>query len=79
MENIRYIQVYFISIAMLLVLVGKIYADKEYDTFVDRIYLAIVWITIAVLSIEAIGWLFDGVAGEIARFVVTVSDAILLI
>jgi diguanylate cyclase (GGDEF)-like protein len=79
MENIRYIQVYFVSIGMLLVLVGKIYIDKEYDTFLDRIYLAIVCSTIAVLSVEATGWLFDGVAGQNAYYVVTISDVILLI
>ena len=78
MENIRYIQVYFVSICMLLVLVGKIYADQENDTFINRIYLSIVWITIGILVIEATAWLFDGVPGRFAYYIVIISDAILL-
>ena len=79
MENLRFIQVYLVAISMLAVILIKIYSDKENDSFVNRLYVAIVWITIAILFIEAVGWLFDGVPGLSAFYVVMISDAILLV
>ena len=79
MENLRFLQVYLVSISMLLVILIKIYMDKENDSFVNNIYVAILWITIGVLIVEAIGWLYDGEPGALAHWIVTVSDALLLV
>lgn len=75
MVTLLHLQVYIVSVAMLLVILTKIIADKDNNSFQNKVFTILICFTICVLICEAAGWGFDGKNGVYARNMVIISDA----
>lgn len=76
MNTLLQLQVYIISVSMLLVILIKIIIDKDYESFPNKLFAYTICSTLCILVSEAVGWTFDGRSGMYARAIVTISDMI---
>lgn len=76
MEIMLHLQVYIVSISILLVLLIKIMIEKDNDTFQSKIFTMITFFTLCVLITEAAGWVFNGKPGMNNRIILTIIDTI---
>lgn len=76
LDTILRMQVYIISVSMLLVMLIKVLSEKDNGGFQKRIFTILIYFTLCGLIDEAMGWTFDGKPGVSARIIVTISNMI---
>lgn len=79
MDNMLHLQPYIVSISMLLVILIKIIKDKDNHSFLNKVFVTIVVLTLAILIIEALMWVFDGQPGTNVRIIVIMLNTIQMI
>lgn len=79
MDTLLRLQVYIVSVSMLLVILIKIIIEKDTEGLQNKIFTIAICFTLWILITEAMGWTFDGKPGMFARIIVTISDMVQMV
>ena len=72
------LQVYIISLAILIILYIQLKEESQSYSLKDRLFRHLILFTIAILCLESLAWIVNGRAGKIA-YIINISSNILLL